>query len=89
MSRGIAPSSRCREFGGPAFSEERYFRWATIVGLVLLVGCTRPEAPVDPSGTVEILGPVPGFSPDRPPEDWVVEGRIGGRLTRSFRSTAA
>jgi len=42
-----------------------------------------PEAPVDPTeptGTVEILGPDPAFSPDRPPKDWIVEGRIDGRF---------
>jgi hypothetical protein len=63
-------------------SRARKVRWV-VVGLVLLVGCSMPEAPVDPAGptgTVEILGPDPAFSPDRPPKDWVVEGRVDGRL---------
>jgi len=60
----------------------RKVRWV-VVGLFLLVGCTTQEAPVDPTeptGTVEILGPDAAFSPDRPPKDWVVEGRVDGRL---------
>jgi hypothetical protein len=66
--------------GGPAFSRIRKIQAAVIVSVILLAGCTRPEAPVDPNGTIEILGPVPGFSPEHPPDDWVVEGRVDGRL---------
>ncbi len=80
MRRGIPLSTQCRVIGVPAFSGARIPRFAITLGLILLVGCTKPEAPVDPTGTVEILGPVPGFSPDRPPDDWVVQGRAGGRL---------
>jgi hypothetical protein len=60
----------------------RKVRWV-VVGLLLLFGCTVPKAPVDPTeptGTVEILGPDPAFSPDRLPKDWVIEGRVDGRL---------
>ena len=63
-------------------SRARKVRWV-VFGLILLVGCAVPEAPVDPTGptgTVEILGPDPAFSPDRPPKDWVIEGRVDGRL---------
>ena len=83
MNRGTSTdfhNSAPHVLGYPAIPRTRKLRLAIIGGLFLAVGCTLPEAPVDPSGTVEILGPVPGFSPDRPPKDWVVEGRVHGRL---------
>jgi hypothetical protein len=66
--------------GGPSFSHIRKAPAVIAVGLIMLVGCTMPEAPADPRGTIEILGPVPGFSPDRPPEDWLIAGNSHGRL---------
>lgn len=80
MNRGHVPSYRCRGVGDPSFSHIRRAATVIAVGLLLLVGCTLPEAPADPSGTIQILGPVPGFSPDHPPEDWLIAGNSHGRL---------
>jgi hypothetical protein len=80
MSRGSAPSCRRRGIDGRCFARTRKAPAAIAVGLILLVGCTMPEPLVDPSGTIEILGPVPGFSPDRPPEDWLIVGNTHGRV---------
>jgi hypothetical protein len=66
--------------GGPSFARTRRATAVIAVGLIMLVGCTMPEAPADPRGTIEVLGPVPGFSPDHPPADWLVEGNTHGRL---------
>ena len=41
---------------------------------VLLAACTTPEAAVQPGGTLDVLGPFPGFANEGLPDSWVFEG---------------
>ena len=80
MNRDSDDSPPCGAVGEPSVRRVGKTPWWMVGGLILLVGCSMPGAPVDPSGTVEILAPAAGFSPHHPPEDWVVEGPTLGRL---------
>jgi len=47
-----------------------------------LVSCAKPATDVLPSGTMNILGPVPAFEPNALPLDWVTDGKVGpGQLS--------
>lgn len=47
---------------------------AVMAGL-LISGCTVPRAEVEPSGRLPVLGPVPGFSLNPLPKDWLITGQ--------------
>jgi len=65
------------------FSGPRIFFQACIIALLALtVGCAQPLVPTAPSGTMDVLGPVPAFEPNALPLDWVSEGKISeGQLS--------
>jgi len=59
-----------------------YRRLALIGGLIAgLAGCTVDRAAVTPEGLLNVLGPLPGFSPAKLPGDWALES--DGDLTES------
>ncbi len=41
-----------------------------------IVSCAEPSAYNAPSGTMDVLGPVPAFEPNAVPLDWVTEGKV-------------
>lgn len=50
--------------------------------LAFAAACSKPASNVAPSGTINVLGPVPAFEPNALPLDWVIEGKAGrGQLT--------
>lgn len=50
--------------------------------LAFAAACSKPASNVAPSGTMNVLGPVPAFEPNALPLDWVIEGKAGrGQLT--------
>jgi len=52
-------------------------------GAAFLAACAEPP-PVDrlPSGSMDVLGPIPAFEPSALPPDWVTEGTVGrGQLS--------
>ena len=50
--------------------------------LAFAAACSKPASNVAPSGTMNVLGPVPAFEPNALPLDWIIEGRAGrGQLT--------
>ncbi len=48
-----------------------------VLGIALLVGCAQPLTGEPPSGTMDVLGPVPTFEPGALPRDWITEGKVG------------
>jgi len=53
----------------------RTFAGMLLGGIALLVaGCATPEAAVEPEGTLDVLGPFPGFADKGLPDDWVFDG---------------
>lgn len=47
-----------------------------------LAACAEPAANRPPSGSMDVLGPIPAFEPSALPPDWVTEGAVGrGQLT--------
>ena len=50
--------------------------------IAILVGCAQPLTGEPPSGTMDVLGPVPAFEPNALPRDWIIEGKVGrGQLS--------
>ena len=50
--------------------------------LAFAAACSKPASNVAPSGTMNVLGPVPAFEPNALPLDWIIEGKAGrGQLT--------
>lgn len=53
-----------------------------VLGIAMLVGCAQPLTGEPPSGTMDVLGPVPAFEPSALPRDWITEGKVGrGQLS--------
>jgi hypothetical protein len=47
---------------------------AAVLGLLMgLWGCTVQQVSVAPEGILQVLGPIPGFSPVEMPGDWAIE----------------
>lgn len=42
-----------------------------------LVACAEPPASRPPSGSMDVLGPIPAFEPSALPGDWITEGTVG------------
>ncbi len=45
--------------------------------ITVIVSCAQPSPYNAPSGTMNVLGPVPAFEPSALPLDWVTEGKVG------------
>jgi len=45
--------------------------------LAFAAACSKPASNVAPSGTMNVLGPVPAFEPNALPLDWIIEGKAG------------
>ena len=43
--------------------------------LAFAAACSKPASNVTPSGTMNVLGPVPAFEPNALPLDWVIAGK--------------
>jgi len=55
---------------------------ASVSLILLVVGCAQPPGSTLPSGTMDVLGPVPAFEPNALPLDWVRVGTItNGQLS--------
>jgi hypothetical protein len=65
-----------------ARSGKLLFALGSISLLAFAAACSKPVTKALPSGTMNILGPIPAFEPNALPLDWVVEGKPGrGQLT--------
>ncbi|OHC73138.1 MAG: hypothetical protein A3B62_02260 [Rhodospirillales bacterium RIFCSPLOWO2_01_FULL_65_14] len=70
MAAWLARLSTCR----------RPVCWAALLAAV--AACAQPAVLLPPSGTMDVLGPVPAPEPSALPADWVIEGDVGrGQLT--------
>ena len=45
--------------------------------LAFAAACSKPASNVAPSGTMNVLGPVPAFEPNALPLDWIIVGKAG------------
>ena len=54
----------------------KLFQALSLSLVVLIVGCAQPSIPTAPTGTMDVLGPVPAFEPNALPLDWVSVGKI-------------
>lgn len=60
----------------------KFLKAFSLALVALSVACAPPPAPDAPSGTMDVLGPVPAFEPNALPLDWVSIGKIGeGQLS--------